>query len=318
MGGLAVDGKSRAEVVEALDALYGEAEFVVDPRDGPEVEGDERALIISGSKGWTAVYLERFDQDEAVAAALAKTLSAAVLVHRAELYEAFSIAVFLDGELVDRYASASGEEAFFDDELDELGFEDGAPQDPDFEGDGGGDPGRIAALVPRVDAAALGAIYQRCRSEPGAGPADEAVIAGALKELRSVLGLGTLEHDFLGLWNDAERLGLKATFRGWSAPKRRLRDVWAGWRLKAERSRDSLLAPARRVRDRIRGVKPDKTGEAEAADSAVAEASAGASKPPAVEAPAPRASEPSAPSAPTDMGPGLRASDDEPIPPEDH
>lgn len=242
IGGLAIDGKSPAEVAEALEAFFQGNEYERCEGDDIHVVGDERVLIIAGSKGWTSVYLEEFDHDEAIALALSKSLETTVVCHRSVLYDAFAIFVYHGGELVDEFQSCPDYFKAYD-----------QPDSTEAElARTAGQADLIASLVSRVDGALLAEIYQQSRLESLTEDVHPEMSVGeALKKLRKALLIGTFEHSFDDLWYGAEDMGLKVNYLGFLSPnaepktrwgilKKRATDTRSRWRQSKERFKDKV------------------------------------------------------------------------------
>ena len=230
IGGLAVWQRGRDQVVEALDGLYRGQGCEPLEGEGPDVEGEERALVIPGSKGWTSLYLERGERDSSVATELSQRLSTVVLAHRAQLYDAFYIQVYAGGELIDEYQSCPELLASFGDP--ELGPAALARTEGQAE--------LLAAAVSQVDGALLAEIYRESRLvDLDAASGAPLPVTEALSLLRKATGIGTFEHSFEDLWFAAEGMGLKVRYRayrralseleGWERLERRARDARARW-----------------------------------------------------------------------------------------
>lgn len=246
IGGLAIDERSPAEVHEALGAFFSENDYEACEGDDIHVVGDERALIIAGTKGWTSVYLEEFDHDEAVAMALSKSLETTVVCHRSVLYDAFAIFVFHGGELVDEYQSCPDYFKAYDE-----------PDSSESElARTAGQAEALQSLVSRVDGALLAEIYQQSRLESLTEDiAAEMPVGEALKQLRKALKIGTFEHSFDDLWYGAEDMGLKVNYLGFLSPNAEPKTKWGILKKHAAESRGRWRQKKERFKDKVQYIK---------------------------------------------------------------
>jgi hypothetical protein len=246
IGGLAVDGRSVEQVRSVLTDIFIEGEYERCEGNDVDVVGDERALIIGGTKGWTSVYLERFENDAAVAVALSKELSTTVLCHRSVLYDAFAIVVYLDGDLIDEYQSCPDYFKAYDqpdstaEELEQTA----------------GDAEVVKAAVSRIDEALLTEIYDKSRLTNLAEQVEpEMSVPDALKALRKALKIGTLEHSFDDLWYGAEEFSLKAEHLGFLSLNKEPTSRWGIMKKRAKDSRDRWRSGTAKVKDKIAALK---------------------------------------------------------------
>lgn len=241
VGGLAIDGRSLKQVTDAVTEIFKAEGYECLPENDVDVAGDERLLVIAGSKGWTALYLENSDKDEDMAVALSKDMSTTVLVHRSIPFDAFALMLYHSGDLLDEYQSHP------------FLFHDftGSATEPDLENTVG-NPETFKTLVSRVDAGALSEIYQSCRMTDLDAPLEDPdLIKSALRQLRKATGVGTFEHSMDDLWYRAEDLKLKVRYLAFLAPPKPKVTPWQRLTNRAREARDRWLAPARNVRDRV-------------------------------------------------------------------
>ncbi|MDF1663115.1 MAG: hypothetical protein P1V97_15175 [Planctomycetota bacterium] len=246
IGGLAVDERSPAEVHEALCAFFTDNEYERCEGDDIHVVGDERALIIGGTKGWTSVYLEEFDHDEAVALAISKTLETTVVCHRSVLYDAFAIFVYYGGELIDEFQSCPDYFKAYDE-----------PDSTESElARTAGQADALQSLVSRVDGALLAEIYQQSRLESLTEDINPEMSVGeALKQLRKALKIGTFEHSFDDLWYSADDMNLKVNYLGFLSPHAEPKTRWGILKKHAAESRGRWRQKKERFKDKVNFIK---------------------------------------------------------------
>ena len=243
IGGLAVDGRGATEVVRVLDEIYTEAGFerVETEGDGdPSVVGDERALVISGTKGWTAVYIEMPDKDLLMARELSQRLGAVVLLHRSILFDAVALFWFASGDLMDEFQSCPD---YF------KGW--GEPDAGEGELERTAGQAEVAkTLVSRIDAGALDEIYRECRMTDlaeGDPPAME--LGVALRKLRKATGVGTFEHGFEDLWWGD--FSFEARFLAWRRPTKTRLDRFKEMMDQARGARERFAMQTDQLRERM-------------------------------------------------------------------
>jgi len=257
IGGLAIDGRGPQELSSALDELYGEAGYTRLEDEGRDTVGDERALIIAGTKGWTAVYLESSERDAAFALALSERLATTVICHRAILYDAFWLLSYKGGALIDEYQSCP-------DYFKSYGEADASSAEL---ARSAGNSAALKAAVPRIDAALLGEIYEGARLHDleaaleAVMPVDE-----ALKKLRSALQIGTFEHAFEELW--WKDLTVEMRFLAYMAPVEPRKGVLDKLRERAEMARAGFRSSVDGLRRRVKNVVPGGPEEDASEDGA--------------------------------------------------
>lgn len=203
IGGLAICSQDCEAVLKAMTASYKAHKFELISSEDPNAQGDERALVVEGSKGWTSVYPEEIARDSDLAAEITSALKVGAIVHRAVLYDAFSLLAFAGGDLIDEFQSHPSYIMDFDSQESEASVATRTQ----------GNAHLFAALSPRIHEQRLAEIFAKCRvTDPDSYENPDMSVARALKELRGVLGLGTLEHSFDDLWYGAENFRLNAKF----------------------------------------------------------------------------------------------------------
>jgi hypothetical protein len=246
IGGLAIDDRSPEQVIDALTSTYAGNSCPRCEGDDVNIVGDERALLVAGTKGWTSLYLEAFENDAAMAIDLSKQLTTTIVCHRSVLYDAFSILVYHDGELIDEYQSCpdyfkSYEEA--DSSAEELARTTG-------------DVAIFQAAVSRIDAQLLADIYQKSRIDKLSEQIEpEMTVSKALNLLRKALKIGTFEHGFDDLWYGAEDFQLKANFLAFNCPDKEPKTRWGHLKKQARDSRDRWKKSKNELKEKMQELK---------------------------------------------------------------